>query len=217
MDSQHSCIALVPARDFRTGKSRLAGTLNDDARCELGKWMFERVLDAAAAASGIDTISVLSDGDLALSLAESKGAVAHKCPGIDLNADLEAGRKWAVEKNAEMILVIPADLPALAPSDIEAILDLATRNTNPGGCSVITPSPDGGTNGLLLRPPGEMPFVFGPKSFARHRSAAIDNSIQPVLFENPGFYFDIDTASDLVLLAERGIEVPEWLSAISHA
>lgn len=217
MDSQHSCIALVPARDFSTGKSRLAGALNHETRYELGKWMLERVLDAVGAASGIDTIAVLSDGDSALSLAESKGAIGQRCPANDLNADLEAGRKWAVENNAEMILIVPADLPALAPTDIEAMLDLAAGNTHPGGCVVITPSPDGGTNGLLLRPPGEVPFAFGPDSFVRHRSAAIDNSIQPVLFENPGFHFDIDTVSDLALLAERGITVPEWLSAISHA
>jgi 2-phospho-L-lactate guanylyltransferase len=217
MGSRHSCHALVPARDFSTGKSRLAGALNDETRHELGKWMLERVLDAVVTASGIDAVTVLSDGNSALALAESKGAMGQKCPANDLNADLEAGRKWALKNNAEMILIIPADLPALAPTDIDAMLDLAAKNTHPGGYAVITPSPDGGTNGLLLRPPGEMPFAFGPDSFVRHRSAAIDNSIQPILFENPGFHFDIDTTSDLALLAERGIAVPKWLSAICPA
>ncbi|MFP6888330.1 MAG: 2-phospho-L-lactate guanylyltransferase [Nitrospinota bacterium] len=215
MANPHPCIALIPARDFRSGKSRLADVLSDDERAELGKWMFERVLRAAGSAVGVDEIAVLSDGDSVLSITEKNGAVGIRCPARELNEDLEAGQRWALERKARTILVIPADLPALEPPDIDAMIGQGDERRYPGGCAVMVSSPDGGTNGLFIRPAGRLAFHFGPDSFARHRDAARSSHLPFISFQNLGFGLDVDTPSDLTVLSERGIPLPKWLAAIS--
>jgi 2-phospho-L-lactate guanylyltransferase len=217
MASGHPCVALVPARDFDTGKSRLAGALSGEARAGLGRWMLECVLKALKGVRGIDEIAVISDGSSVLALSDSLGAAGIRCPARDLNDDLEAGRRWALERNARMILIVPADLPALEPSDVEAMLAEGEKNNPPGGRAVLAPSPDGGTNGLLLEPPGDLPFSFGLGSFERHRAAALAEGLDFFRFENPGFSLDVDTPADLAALAEKSVPIPEWLSAITTA
>jgi 2-phospho-L-lactate guanylyltransferase len=179
--------------------------------------MLERVLNALKAARGIDEIAVLSDGASVLSLSLANGAAGIRCPARDLNDDLETGRGWALERNARMILIVPADLPALEPPDVEAMLAEGERENPPGGRAVLSPSPDGGTNGLLLEPPGGLPFSFGQGSFERHREAALAEGLDFFRFENPGFSLDVDTPADLAPLAEKGVPIPEWLSAITTA
>jgi len=207
-------IVLIPARDFRSGKSRLADVLSIDEREELGKWMFERVLHAAGAAMGVDEIAVLSDGDSVLSISEKKGAVAIRCPAQDMNEDLESGRKWALERKAQEILIIPADLPALEPIDVDSIIGQGDTKRCPGDCAVIAPSTDGGTNGLLIRPADRLGFCFGLDSFARHRAAATTCHHQFISFQNIGFSHDVDTPSDLALLSEKGVLPPKWLDSV---
>lgn len=214
MENFNRRIVLIPARDFRSGKSRLADKLSLDEREELGKWMFERVLHAAGAALGVDKIAVLSDGDSVLSISEKKGASAIKCPAQDMNEDLESGRKWALERKVQEILIIPADLPALEPGDVDAIIRQGDKIRCPGDCAVIAPSTDGGTNGLLIRPADRLEFSFGQDSFARHRAAAIDCHLQFIVFQNLGFSLDVDTPSDLEFLSEKGILLPKWLDSV---
>ncbi len=209
------CMALVPARDFRMGKSRLAPALDEDMRAELSRWMLERVLNTLNEVRGIDEIAVLSDGDGALSLGEALGAERIRCPARDMNADLELGRGWALERGARWLLIVHGDLPALEPSEVEAMLDSAAGGS--GGCAVLMPSVDGGTNGILLGPPGALPFAFGPGSFKRHLDSARAQNLQTVRFESPGFRLDVDTLSDLSTFLEMDVPVPGWLSALSHS
>lgn len=218
MAPKRPCIALVPARDFEKGKSRLSGSLSDEKRAALGEWMLGRVLEAVSASGAVDKIGVLSDGGAVLSLAESKGAEAISCPGRDLNADLGAGRSWALERGARSLLIVPGDLPALTPSDVDAMIARADAGsgaeTSPNGCAVLSPSADGGTNGVFLCPPGGFSFSFGPGSFERHLEAAKAARLQPIRFENEGFGLDVDTPADLSALAEAGVALPDWLAAL---
>ena len=186
--------------------------------------MLGRVLEAVSASGAVDEIGVLSDGGPVLSLAESKGAEAIPCPGRDLNADLGAGLSWALERGARSLLIVPGDLPALKSSDVDAMIARAGAAPGagarpgadgaPGGCAVLSPSADGGTNGLLLCPPGGFSFSFGPGSFGRHLEAAKAAHLHPIRFENEGFGLDVDTPADLSALAEAGVALPDWLAAL---
>ncbi len=216
MAPKRPCIALVPARDFEKGKSRLSGSLSDEKRAALGEWMLGRVLEAVSASGEVEGIGVLSDGGPVLLLAESKGAEAIACPGRDLNADLGAGLRWALERGARSLLIVPGDLPALNPSDVDAMIARADAAPAPGGCAVLSPSADGGTNGLLLCPPGGFLFSFGPGSFERHIEAAKAAHLHPIRFENEGFGLDVDTPADLSALVEAGVDLPDWLAALSR-
>jgi 2-phospho-L-lactate guanylyltransferase len=210
MPPKRPCIALVPARDFEKGKSRLAGSLSDEKRAALGEWMLGRVLEAVSTSGGVDEIGVLSDGGPVLSLAESKGAEAIPCPGHDLNADLGAGLSWALERGARSLLIVPGDLPALKSSDVNAMIAQAAVDD----CAVLSPSADGGTNGVFLCPPDGFSFSFGPGSFGRHLEAAKAAQLHPIRFENEGFGLDVDTPADLSVLAEAGVALPDWLAAL---
>jgi len=206
-------IALVPARDFRTGKSRLASVLNEEARDGLGRWMLGRVLEALGGSGAAAEVAVLSDSPDVLSLAGEHGAAGIRCPARDLNADLEAGRAWALARGAEALLVVPADLPTLRAEEVGR---LAARGREEAagraGLAVLAPSGDGGTNGLLLRPGRALPFAFGPGSFARHWREAEARSLRVLRFESRGFGLDLDTPSDLDALLGSGASLPEWLA-----
>jgi 2-phospho-L-lactate guanylyltransferase len=203
-------MALVPARDFRMGKSRLAPTLDGDTRAELSRWMLNRVLSTLKNVPRIDEVAVLSDGAEVLSLGEALGVEKIKCPAEDMNADLELGRTWAMERGSRWLLIVHGDLPALKPSEVEAMLDRAGDN-----CTVLAPSVDGGTNGLLIGPPDSLPFAFGPESFQRHLDSAEARNFRTERIDSPGFRLDVDTLSDLSTLLEMDVPVPDWLSALS--
>jgi 2-phospho-L-lactate guanylyltransferase len=53
-----------------------------------------------------------------------------------------------------------------------------------------------GTNALLLRPPGLIPFAFGPDSFAAHCAAARAAGVEPVVHRANSLAFDLDTPED---------------------
>ncbi|MEE9276587.1 MAG: 2-phospho-L-lactate guanylyltransferase [bacterium] len=203
METDGPCIALVPARDFRTGKSRLAPALTPEERDGLGRWMLERVLASLGEAPSVTETAVLSDADEILAIAEEHGAHGRRCPARDMNADLEAGRAWAAARGAASLLVVPADLPALDGAQVEEMIRRGGPNR-----AVLAPSGDGGTNGLLLRPPGAFPFAFGPGSYARHTAAAAAAGLEAVRFESPGFRLDVDTPADLAACREAGLSVP---------
>lgn len=208
------CMALVPVRDFRAGKSRLAPALDETAREELSRWMLNRVLSTLKKVHRIDEIAVLSDGADVLSLGETLGAEKIKCAARDMNADLDLGREWALERGARWIFIVHGDLPALKPADVDAMLDSA--EDDPCGCAVLAPSIDGGTNGILIGPPGSLPFAFGAESYRHHLKSAEARNLRTIQFESPGFSLDVDTLSDLSALMEMDVPIPEWLSALSH-
>jgi 2-phospho-L-lactate guanylyltransferase len=49
---------------------------------------------------------------------------------------------------------------------------------------------------LLVRPPGLIPFAFGPDSFAAHCAAARAAGVQPVVHRSPTIALDLDTPED---------------------
>ncbi len=207
------CTALVPVRDFGVGKSRLAPALDEESRAELSRWMLTRVLSTLKNVPRIDEVAVLSDGADVLSLGEALGAKKIKCPARDMNADLELGRAWAMERGARWLLIVHGDLPALTPLEVDAMLGRAGDGSE--DCAVLAPSVDGGTNGLLIGPPDSLPFAFGPESFQRHLDSAAARNLRTERFDSPGFRLDVDTLSDLSALLEMDVPVPDWLSALS--
>src|SRR5690606_22407434 len=110
-----------------------------------------------------------------------------------LNAALDRAREEAVRRGADALLVLPVDLPLLAPDDIGAVI--AAAGTTPA--IVIAPDRhEAGTNALLRPPPAALPFACGPGGFAVHLDAARRAGIEPAVIRRAGLAFDIDTADD---------------------
>ncbi len=199
-----SVIAVVPVKDLLGTKSRLKPILNPGARAGLTLYMMGRVISALKEA-GVENVCVVSPDSIVLDEAGKRGAAPLPQESRGLNPALEQGRRWAMERDASTLLVLPADLPLLDAGDVRAVLEGVGRE----GSVVI--SPDGahaGTNALLLRPPDAMPFAFGPGSYEAHLRAARERGLEVRVRERPHLSFDLDTAEDLARLDEKEVPRP---------
>lgn len=191
--------AVVPVKDLRGTKSRLAPVLDPAARAGLTLYMMGRVVTRALEA-GVDAVGVVSPDPIVLDEALKRGATPLAQKSRGLNPALEEGRLWATRNGASALLVLPADLPLIEAEDVTEVLAGAA------GAPVVV-APDGarsGTNALLLRPPDALPFLFGPESFEAHLGAARDRGVEARVCENGHLSFDLDTAGDLAKYREEG-------------
>lgn len=204
-----SIVAVVPVKDLRGTKSRLAPILDPCARAGLTLYMMRRVVKRLLGAEVdeerlVDEVCVVSPDPIVLGEAREIGATALFQRSEGLNPALEEGREHALEKGAASLLVVPADLPLVEAEDIRAILE--RRDSAP-----VLIAPDGaggGTNALLLSPPDALPFLFGAGSFERHVEAARKRSLGAEVCEIPRIAFDLDTAEDFARLdGTRGAEM----------
>jgi 2-phospho-L-lactate guanylyltransferase len=196
--------AVVPVKDLRGTKSRLAPVLNPGARAGLTLYMMGRVVSALREA-GIEDVCVVSPDRIVLNEAQRRGATPLVQESRGLNPALEEGRRRALDLGASTLLVLPADLPLLDAGDVRAVLEEAGE-----GPSVVI-SPDGGrsgTNALLIQPPDALPFAFGPDSFEAHLEAARSRSLDVRVCERCHLAFDLDTANDLSRLKKKGAPRP---------
>jgi 2-phospho-L-lactate/phosphoenolpyruvate guanylyltransferase len=193
--------AVVPVKDLRDTKSRLAPVLDSGARAGLTLYMMGRVVRAILGAGVVD-VCVVSPDRMVLEEARRRDATPLVQESRGLNPALEEGRRRALELGAQALLVLPADLPLLDVEDVLAVL----KKVGEGRSVVI--SPDGarsGTNALLIQPPDVLPFAFGTDSFEAHLEAARRRSLDVSLCERPHLAFDLDTAGDLAHLSKTGV------------
>ena len=164
MSASTGVYAVVPVKDLRGTKSRLAPVLDPGARAGLTLYMMGRVVGAIREA-GIEDVCVVSPDRIVLEEAKRRGATPIIQESRGLNPALEEGRRRAMGLGASKLLVLPADLPLLDAEDVLAVLREA------GGEPTVVIAPDGarsGTNALLIQPPDVLPFAFGTGSFEAH-------------------------------------------------
>jgi 2-phospho-L-lactate guanylyltransferase len=202
-------------------KSRLRAALSDDDRRALVLWLAGRVVDALATSSAIERVAVVSpDRDVLAHFAEWRAVVDLQAPGGGLNADLESGRRWALQQGADALLVALADVPLLTAEVIRRVVQ--RLSTLPGDGVVLAPDRAGlGTNLLMMRPADAMPFRFGTESLARHMALARRRDLRLDVHREDTAAFDVDTPADLDELAVRELWRPTGciseLAAHSHA
>lgn len=162
--------AIVPVKPLRRGKSRLAGVLSEDERAALNQRLLLQTVDVLSRVPDVKNILVISRDPEALALAREQGARTLQEDGTPhLNVALQRATMVAKTYMATSILIVPADLPQISTSDIQALIDAASEP----GVAVIAPDHRReGTNALLLNPVGDFPYDFGPDSFARHTHLA---------------------------------------------
>ena len=71
---------------------------------------------------------------------------------------------------------------------------------------MLVESRDGGTNAMLLNPPGRFALAYGPGSHAKHRAAAEAAGMAVIANHNRELTLDLDTPDDIreLLRAPRG-------------
>lgn len=199
-----SVFAVVPVKDLAGTKSRLTPILDPGARAGLTLYMMGRVVSALRGA-GVEDVGVVSPDRIVLKEAEARGAVPLRQESRGLNPALDEGRRWAMDRGAPALLVLPADLPLLDPDDVREVIG------EMGDEPSVVISPDrahAGTNALLIRPPDALPFAFGIGSYEAHLYAARERGLDVRVCESPHLAFDLDTAGDLARLEEHEVRRP---------
>jgi 2-phospho-L-lactate guanylyltransferase len=185
---------LVPVKDLTNAKQRLAPVLEQSSRTELARAMLRDVLEAV---SGYD-VSVVTSDRFALELGSSLGFdVIRDESNVSETHAIEMATRVCESRGIQSTLVIPADIPLIAPAEIRAIYE-----SSPARGSVLVPARDKrGTNAVLRRPAGLFPLRFGNDSFLPHLAAAIATHQSCLVLSLEGIALDIDTSDDLSRLA----------------
>jgi 2-phospho-L-lactate guanylyltransferase len=193
--------AIVPVKPLRWGKSRLAGVLSQEERTDLNSQLLTHTLETLKAIPEIEHVLVISRDPAALSLARSHGARTVQEKGApELNVALARATIVARNYSTSGVLIVPADLPLLAPEDVRAMLELAKDPP------VVVLAPDRhnqGTNALLVCPVGLIEYDFGPGSFQRHCERARQAGARLEVCELPSIALDMDLPEDLELVGEQ--------------
>lgn len=196
--------AIVPAKTLDHAKTRLAQVLSPDERRALSLAMLRDVLSALRGAENLDHVAVVT-ADAALAAAAramSIEVIAEQTTGQ--NEALEAGAAYAHAQGASEVLVVSADLPLLSSATVEQFIEQAwarSHQTEQAPLVLLAPSHEGtGTNAMLQRPPGIIPFLFGPNSLQRHQQAAAERGVQVDLMRARELAFDVDLPADLAAL-----------------
>jgi 2-phospho-L-lactate guanylyltransferase len=182
---------IIPAKPFPEAKTRLAPALSLQERAALSEGLLRRTIEIAGA---VGQVVVVSRSAVVWQVAQEAGAWALVEHTPDLNAAIRQGVQWAGRRGAEVVLILPADLPLLSVRDLVELTSLG-RQERP--CVVIAPCRRGrGTNALLLRPPDVIAPHFGAASFAVHQAAAHAAGVAPRIYRAAGLAFDLDTPGD---------------------
>ena len=204
MSASTGVCAVVPVKDLRGTKSRLAPVLDPGARAGLTLYMMGRVVGAIREA-GVGDVCVVSPDRMVLEEAKRRGATPLLQESRGLNPALEEGRRRMLGLGAPALLVLPADLPLLDAEDVLAVLQEAGEEPS------VVIAPDGsrsGTNALLIQPPDVLPFAFGAGSFEAHVGAARRRGLDVNVCERSHLAFDLDTAGDLADFGKSGVTRP---------
>jgi 2-phospho-L-lactate guanylyltransferase len=191
---------IVPHRGLEAAKTRLAGSLTPEERMALARQLLERVLTVVRQVCA-DVVVITPSRALA-QVVDPTGAQLVVQRGMGLNEGLEQARFDALYEDIETLVILHGDLPNLHPRDVE---DFVGSLPADGPGVAIAPDRAGtGTNGLVLRPPGVIPFRFGLGSFAHHLEEVERARVPLVAFSRAGLAFDLDTPEDLVRWLELG-------------
>ena len=187
--------ALVPVKAFGRGKSRLSTALSEAERAAFARRLLEHVLDTLTA-SRLDGILVATDSSEVSETARQRAARICWDPpdALNLATVVDRGLLELSAFGADSALVLMADLPAIEPDDVHAVLALLAEHD-----VVVVPAADGvHTNALALSPPTCLRTAFGrADSFQVHLAAARSANLRTAAFDHPRLAFDVDGPADL--------------------
>lgn len=191
--------ALLPVKPFALGKTRLAPVLSLAERISICRRLYVRALDTLCRFPGAGATAVVTGDDEARGLARSRGLlVLPDHGGGDLNRALTAaiGDIGSLQESFDAVLIIPADLPRVAPEDIRMLAEACPDR----GIAIAPDRRREGTNGLVIRPPQLIPMAFGACSYGKHSVQAkrFGGAVQVVC--NGNLAFDVDNPADLIEL-----------------
>jgi 2-phospho-L-lactate guanylyltransferase len=203
---------LLPIKDLRQAKQRLAPLLNPAERFRLAQAMLADTIRAVRGVRRAGKIFVVTNYIPAMQAAEENGwELLREEQQISESVSVDAASMCCAERGVTSLLRLPLDVPLVQANDIDELL--AVECSAPA--LVIVPSRDGaGTNAILRTPPALFPSHFGIGSFAKHCGEAQRAGAQIAVRRNARLEMDVDDEADLRALARedlRGTETGAWL------
>jgi 2-phospho-L-lactate guanylyltransferase len=190
---------LIPVKNLRNDKQRLAAVLDQPARTALAQAMIHDVLEAVAACTARPEVAVVTNDPFACDLARHfQFQIIPDDANASETAAIEMATQVCESQGADQTLVIPGDIPLVAPRELEQIFSAAPKTG-----SVLVPAADGrGTNAAFRRPANLFPLRFGNDSFRPHLDSARRTGLACVVLSLPGIALDVDNPADLQQLMD---------------
>ena len=187
--------AVVPVKDIKDAKQRLASVLAPHERAALFRAMLHDVLLALSAAKALDGVMLVTRDPEVIELAGHYNArVLLERANQGQTAAVSAGAQALAAQGAAGMIAVPADVPLINASDVERLLSAH-------GCApavTIAPARDRlGSNAVMCSPPQLLPLAFGDNSFYPHLAGARGQGIEPTVVDSPAFALDVDHPGDL--------------------
>ncbi|MGE5639615.1 MAG: 2-phospho-L-lactate guanylyltransferase [Clostridia bacterium] len=206
--------AIVPVKDPRQGKSRLADLLSAESRHALNVSLARRTIEVCAEVFGggqtivvtdsaeigeiarMANAQVLPEPDAARTLADPYRTSAENA----LNAAIRAGIAMAQRQGAEGVAIIPTDLPLLSGELLRPLLEALPRHRT---CTLVPDRRDSGTNVMVMSPAQAALVDFGAGSLARHAARASELGYDVRIHRCESLGLDLDLPEDFHSLQEQ--------------
>ena len=209
---------LLPIKDLRNAKQRLAPLLSPAERLAFAEAMLADTLRAVRGVRHADRVFVVTNYAPAMRVADENGwEILREDRQISESVSVDAASRQCAARGFTSVLRLPLDVPLVQSADVDELLlvDCAAP------ALVIVPSRDGtGTNAILRTPPSLFPSHFGTGSFAKHCAEARQRNAQIIVRRNERLEMDVDDADDLRALVNHdltGTRTGAWLESSGWA
>ncbi|MGH2906843.1 MAG: 2-phospho-L-lactate guanylyltransferase [Solirubrobacterales bacterium] len=201
MNSALKTCAILPLKPFDDAKERLATGLDAGQRRLLAEAMARDVVAALGRTQTLGGLVVISAEPKAAEIAGAQADAILEDAREGHSAAARLGVRWAIEHEFDRVVMIPGDCPLLDAGELDELLAKAADQRL--DFVVVPDRMGGGTNALVIRPPDKVAPSFGPGSRERHLALGLAAGARTAAIEVPTLALDLDTAEDLVELAER--------------
>lgn len=186
---------IIPIKPLNRAKTRLADVLSPEQRYDFAEMMFRRILTVLSDVPQVTGTLVVSRDTKALAIARELGAkTVQESGSAELNMALTRATEVVRIWGGGAVLVLPADLPFVNHDDIAKIAEMGRS-----GKTVVlaTDHEQDGTNAMLVRPVGLIPYAYGTKSYKYHSIAAKLAGAELKIYESENIKLDVDIPEDL--------------------
>jgi 2-phospho-L-lactate guanylyltransferase len=203
---------LLPVKDLRNAKQRLAGVLTADERFALASAMLMDTIRAVRRVRKADRIFVVTNYEPAMEAARENGwEILSEEQQISESVSVDAASRECQKRGVTSVLRLPLDVPLVKACDIDELLAVDCM----APAMVIVPSRDGtGTNAIRRTPPALFSSHFGSGSYAKHCAEAERAGAKIWERRNPRLEMDVDDEADLRSLLRHdlsGTATGAWL------
>lgn len=187
--------AIIPVKPLRLAKSRLSEVMTPEERQTFAESLLRHVLGVVRSVPQVGGTLVISRDNRVLSIAREYGAnTVQESGNPELNTALTRATQVIGGWRCTAVLVLPADLPLISAEDITAIIDLGREEPS---VVIATDRNEDGTNALFMRPPGLIPYAYGPGSYRRHIDIAAQAGVTVQVYHSTRLQLDIDLPEDI--------------------